>query len=55
MNKVIEPTFVKITHFSAVMHPQNPETYFEMNVSMAKVAKVDSVRYFKTTDFTHLH
>jgi hypothetical protein len=50
-------SFVNITHFSAVMHPMNHETLVEMDVSMAKFANVnvDSVRYFQTTDFTHLH
>jgi hypothetical protein len=39
------------------MHPQDHETLVEMDVSMAKFANVnvDSVRYFQTTDFTHLH
>ena len=56
-NKFIDLSFVNITHFSAVMHPQEQETLVEMDVSMAKFANinVDSVRYFQTTDFTHLH
>jgi hypothetical protein len=55
--KFIDLSFVNITHFSAVMHPQKPETLVEMDVSMAKFANVnvESVRYFQTTDFTHLH
>ena len=55
--KLIDLSFVNITHFSAVMHPQDHETLVEMDVSMAKFANVnvDSVRYFQTTDFTHLH
>jgi hypothetical protein len=56
-DKFIELSFVDITHFSAVMHPQDHETLVEMNVSMAKFANVnvDSVRYFQTTNFAHLH
>jgi hypothetical protein len=56
-DKFIDLSFVNITHFSAVMHPQEHETFVEMDVSMAKFANVnvDSVRYFQTTDFTHLH
>ena len=54
-NKVIELTFVNIMHFSAVMYPQKPERLTEMDNSMAKFPKVDSVRYFQATDFTHLH
>ena len=56
-DKFIELLFVNITHFSAVMHPQKPKTLVEMDVSMAKFAYVNvvSVRYFQTTDFTHLH
>ena len=51
-DKLIELSFVSITHFSAVMHQQKPETLVEMDVSMAKFANVnvDSVRYFQTTD-----
>jgi hypothetical protein len=39
------------------MHLQEHETLVEMDVSMAKFANVnvDSVRYFQTNDFTHLH
>jgi hypothetical protein len=51
-------TTLNITHFSAVMHDtQEPETLVEMDVSMAKFANVnvEYVRYFQTTDFTHLH
>ena len=57
VDKFIDLSFVNITHFSAVMHPQEHETLVEMDVSMAKFANVnvDSVRYFQTTDFTHLH
>ena len=57
IEKFIDLSFVNITHFSAVMHPQDHETLVEMDVSMAKFANVnvDSVRYFQTTDFTHLH
>jgi hypothetical protein len=57
VDKFIDLSFVNITHFSAVMHPQEQETLVEMDVSMAKFANVnvDSVRYFQTTDFTHLH
>ena len=51
----IELTFVNITHFSAVMYLQLPKTLVEMDVSIAEFANVDSVRYFQTTDFTHLH
>jgi hypothetical protein len=56
-NKFIELSFVNITHFSAVMHPQDHETLVEMDVSMAKFANVNvvSVCYFQTTHFTHLH
>jgi len=55
--KFIDLSFVNNTHFSAVMHPMKHETLVEMDVSMAKFAdvNVDSVRYFQTTDFTHLH
>jgi len=55
--KFIDLSFVNITHFSAVMHPQDHESLVEMDVFMAKFANVnvDSVRYFQTTDFTHLH
>jgi hypothetical protein len=57
VDKFIDLSFVNITHFSAVMHPQQQETLVEIDVSMAKFANVnvDSVRYFQTTDFTHLH
>jgi len=57
IEKFIDLSFVNVTHFSAVMHPQDHETLVEMDVSMAKFANVnvDSVRYFQTTDFTHLH
>jgi len=57
IEKFIDLSFVNITHFSAVMHPQDHGTLVEMDVSMAKFANVnvDSVRYFQTTDFTHLH
>ncbi len=57
IEKFIDLSFVNITHFSAVMHPQDHKTLVEMDVSMAKFANVnvDSVRYFQTTDFTHLH
>ncbi len=56
-DKFIELSFVDITHFSAVIHPQDHETLVEMDVSMAKFANVnvDSVRYFQTTNFTLLH
>ena len=40
-DKFIELSFVDITHFSAVMHPQDHETLAEMNVSMAKFANVN--------------
>jgi hypothetical protein len=52
-DKFIDLSFVNITHFSAVMRPQNHETLVKMDVSMAKFANVnvDSVRYFQTTDF----
>ena len=42
-------------HFSAVIHPQEPDTLVEMD-AMAKFANVnvDSVRYSQTTDFIHL-
>jgi hypothetical protein len=55
-DKFIDLSFVNITHFSAVMRPQDHESLVEMDVSMAKFANVnvDSVRYFQTTDFTHL-
>ncbi len=55
--KFIDRSFVNITHFSAVMHPMKHETLVKMDVSMAKFANVyvDSVCYFQTTDFTHLH
>ena len=43
-DKFIDLSFVNITHFSAVMHPQDHETLVEMDVSMAKFAH-----------FTHLH
>jgi hypothetical protein len=57
IEKFIDLSFVNITHFSAVMHPQDHETLVEMDVSMAKLANVnvESVRYFQTTGFTHLH
>jgi len=56
-DKSIDLSFVDRTHFSAVMHPQEHEILVVMDVSMAKFANVnvDSVRYFQTTDFTHLH
>ena len=56
-NKFIDLSFVDITHFSAVMCLQDHETLVKMDVSMAKFANVnvDSVRYFQTTNFTHLH
>ncbi len=55
--KFIDLSFVNITHFSAVVHLMNHETSVEMDVSMVKFANVnvDSVHYFQTTDFTHLH
>ena len=55
--KFIDLSFVNITHFSAVMHPKKHETLVKMDVFMAKFAdvNVDSVHYFQTTDFTHLH
>jgi hypothetical protein len=37
------------------MYPQHPEISIEMDNSMANFAKVDSVHYFQTTDFTQLH
>ena len=39
------------------MRPQDHETLVKIDVAMAKFANVnvDSVRYFQTTDFTHLH
>jgi len=46
-DKFIELSFVNITHLSAVMYPQEPETLVEMDVSMAKFANVHSVRYSK--------
>jgi hypothetical protein len=56
-DKFIDLSFVNITYFSAVMRPQNHETLVKKDVSIAKFANVnvDSVRYFQTTDFTHLH
>jgi hypothetical protein len=47
-DKFIDLSFVNITHFSAVMYPQEHKTLVEMDVSMAKFANVnvDSVRFF---------
>ena len=56
-DKFIDLSFVNITHFSAVMRPQDHESLVEMDVFMVKFANVnvDSVHYFQTNDFTHLH
>jgi len=54
-NKFIEFSFVNITHFSAVMYPQKPETLVEMDVSVAKFVNINSGHYFRTTDSIHLH
>ena len=56
-DKIIDLSFVDITHFSAVMHPMKHETLVKMDVSMAKFVNVnvDSMRFFQTADFTHLH
>jgi hypothetical protein len=40
-DKLIDLSFVNITHFSAVMHQQKPETLVKMDVSMAKFANVN--------------